>query len=143
MNKRVSSRGVIIEEEYFYAMFRRKKLPSGEIKEYYAIPGGGSEENESLEETLIRELKEELSVDVKIKGYLGKDEDEASIAHYFSAEIISGIPKLGGEELEISNENNYYEVRRIPLKDLDSINLLPKDKVLKAYNNEYEKLGEI
>ena len=140
MSKRITSRGIIIDGEYFYALFRRKKLPSGEVKEYYAVPGGGVEDGESLEETLIRELKEEFTIDVKIKGYLGKEEDENSIHHYFSTEIISGTPILGGEELERNNKNNYYEIRKLNIKDIDNINILPKDKILKAYKNEYETI---
>ncbi len=137
MKKRVSSRGIIIEDEKVYLMFRRKRNNDGTFKEYYVIPGGGIEENETLEENLIREMKEEFSVDVKIEGYLGKDEGEESIANFYSCSIISGIPTLGGEELEKCTENNYYEIRKISLKDLDNINLLGKDMILKAYNKEF------
>ena len=137
MKKRVSSRGIIIEDEKVYLMFRRKRNNDGTFKEYYVIPGGGIEENETLEENLIREMKEEFSVDVKIEGYLGKDEGEESIANFYSCSIISGIPALGGEELEKCTENNYYEIKKVSLKDLDNINLLGKDMILKAYNKEF------
>ena len=137
MKKRVSSRGIIIEDEKVYLMFRRKRNNDGTFKEYYVIPGGGIEENETLEENLIREMKEEFSIDVKIEGYLGKDEGEESIANFYSCSIISGIPTLGGEELEKCTENNYYEIKKVSLKDLDNINLLGKDMILKAYNKEF------
>ena len=137
MKKRVSSRGIIIEDEKVYLMFRRKRNNDGTFKEYYVIPGGGIEENETLEENLIREMKEEFSVDVKIEGYIGKDEGEESIANFYSCSIISGIPALGGEELEKCTENNYYEIKKVSLKDLDNINLLGKDMILKAYNKEF------
>lgn len=52
MEKRVSSRGIIIDNDTVYAMFRRKIKDDGTIKEYYVIPGGGINENETLEENL-------------------------------------------------------------------------------------------
>ena len=39
--KRISSRGIIIEENYVYLMFRRRIKENGEQKEYYVIPGRG------------------------------------------------------------------------------------------------------
>lgn len=137
MKKRISSRGIIIEDEKVYLMFRRRIEDDGVIKEYYVIPGGGIKENETLEENVIREIKEEFSVDVKINGYLGKDESEESIANFFSCSIINGTPKLGGEELGRCTESNYYEIRKISVNDLDNIDLLGKDMILKAYNKEF------
>lgn len=140
MNKRISSRGIIIEDGYLYTMFRRKRNEDGTLKEYYVIPGGGVENNESLEETVIRELKEELSVDVDIIEYIGKNEDEYSIAHFYLCNIKSGIPKLGGEEKERCNIDNYYEIRKIKIEDIENINIFPKDLILKVINKSYFKL---
>ena len=137
MNKRVSSRGIIIKGDYVYAMFRRRITEDGAVKDYYVIPGGGIDENESLEENVIREIKEEFLVDVKIIGYLCFDENEDAISHFFSCEIVSGEPKLGGEELERCCESNYYEIKKVEISKLDEINILSKDIILKAYNKEY------
>ena len=136
MNKRVSSRGIIIENDYVYLMFRRRIKENGEMKEYYVIPGGGINENETLEENVKREVKEEFSVDVKINGYIGKDESEETIANFFSCSIISGTPKLGGEELDRCTESNYYEVRKVKIEDLDKIDVIGKDMIIKAFNKE-------
>ncbi len=136
MNKRVSSRGIIIENDYVYLMFRRRIKENGEIKEYYVIPGGGINENETLEENVKREVKEEFSVDVKINGYIGKDESEETIANFFSCSIISGTPKLGGEELDRCTESNYYEVRKVKIEDLDKIDVMGKDMIIKAFNKK-------
>lgn len=137
MNKRVSSRGIIIENDYVYLMFRRRIKENGEMKEYYVIPGGGINENETLEENVKREVKEEFSVDVKINGYIGKDESEETIANFFSCSIISGTPKLGGEELDRCTESNYYEVRKVKIEDLDKIDVMGKDMIIKAFNKVY------
>lgn len=140
MNKRISSRGIIIDGNTVYTMFRRRINDDGVIKEYYVVPGGGIEESENLTEGIIREMKEEFSVDVKIIGYLGKDESEKTIAHFFRCEIVSGIPTLGGEELKKCCENNYYEIRQVPIDDLDTLDIIAKDMILKAYNENYEEM---
>lgn len=137
LKKRISSRAIIIEDDYVYTIFRRKIKEDGTVKEYYTIPGGGAKENETLEEAVVREIKEEFSVDVKIIGYLGKDESQDSIANFFRCEIINGKPKLGGEELERFTENNYYEIRKVSIKDLDTIDISSKDKIIKAYKEKY------
>ncbi len=141
MYKRVSSRGIIIDDGKVIVMFRKKIKEDGTKKEYYVIPGGGLKEGETLEENVKRELKEEFSVDVKILGYLGFDENEDTIAHFFSCKIVNGTLALGGEELERCCEENFYEIRKVDIKDLDSIDILSKDMILKAYNNEFIDLN--
>lgn len=134
MDKRISSRGIIIEDSAVYLMFRRRINENGEVSEYYVIPGGGIEENETLEENVIREMKEEFQVDVKVEEYLGVEERETNIAHFFMCSIINGIPHLGGEELERCCESNYYEVRKVKIEDLDKLDIMSLDKIMKAYN---------
>lgn len=140
MEKRISSRGIIIEDEHIYAMFRRKKKDNGLFKEYYVIPGGGINEDEDLIEGVTREINEEFSIKVKVLGYLGKDENDDTIAHFFHCEITEGIPTLGGEELDRCNEDNYYEIKTLNIKDLENIDINGKEMILKAFNNEYTKI---
>ena len=139
MKKRVSARAFIIENDQVIAMFRKKKQEDGTHKEYYVIPGGGVEENETLEEACVRELKEEYNVDINVLGYLGKEENETTISHIFHAEISNGIPALGGEEKDKNNEDNYYEIKRININELDKINIYASEFIKKANNKEYEK----
>ena len=75
MKKRVSSRGIIIKDDSILTIFRRKRKEDGTFKEYYTIPGGGLEDGENLGENIIREIKEELNVNIRILGYLGKEEE--------------------------------------------------------------------
>lgn len=127
MKKRVSSRAIIIEDGKLLAMFRRKIKEDGSVKEYYVIPGGGLEENETLEENVIRELKEEFNVDIEIVKFLSTEEYEDTIANYFLCKIINGTPKLGGEELDRMTPENYYEIRYIDLKKIDNYDINAKD----------------
>lgn len=135
--KRISARAIIFEGDYFYALFRRKKN-AGRVHEYYSIPGGGVEENETLEDTVKRELKEELQVDINLLGYLGSLETDTCIFNYYHAEIINGTPTLGGEEgLRNSNEN-YYEISKINIKDLENVDILGKEYILNAFYKNYK-----
>ncbi len=44
-------------------------------EKYFAIPGGGSEEGESLEDTVYREIKEELGIEKESLELIGKSEN--------------------------------------------------------------------
>lgn len=127
MEKRVSSRAIIIEDGKLLAMFRRKVKKDGSIKEYYVIPGGGLEDGETFEENVIRELKEEFNVDIEVVKFLGTEEYDDTIANYFLCKIVNGTPKLGGEELERMTPENYYEVRYINLNEIDNYDINAKD----------------
>ena len=98
--------------------------------EYYSLPGGGIELNETEEEALIRELNEELSIDVNIIKYLGYYED--AFEHLFFCKRVSGIPKLGGEELIRNCESNYYELRKVLVKDIFDLELSYKNEIIEC-----------
>ena len=128
---RVSSRAVIIENNKVLTLFRRK-ISDGKTKEYYVIPGGGVEAGESLEETVKRELFEELSLNVEVKKFLGKklSEDKSSESNYFECKIISGSPKLSGPELLKNCKENYYEPVWLDISKLDSFDLYGKEFIV-------------
>lgn len=136
---RVSVRGVIIEDGKVLAMFRRKVSPE-KTKEYYVVPGGGQEGNETLLETLKRELMEEMSIEVEVIGYLGKDVYGESTSHFFHCKKVGGEIKLSGPELETISEENYYEPRFVEIDELNNIDFICKEFVFKALNEEYENL---
>lgn len=47
-----------------------KRGPGRDLEGYYEFPGGKIEVNETKEEALIREIKEELNIDIIINKYL-------------------------------------------------------------------------
>ena len=127
--KRISGRAVIFDDRNVLLIFRRR-LANGVFKEYYAIPGGGQEKNETIEECIIREIKEEFQIDIEIISYLGKVEDNNNIGYVYSARKLFGNPVLGGEELEENSSNNYYEIRSVSIDEINNIELLPENKEL-------------
>ncbi len=141
--RRDTARAIILsdDEKYVYLLYRRKKRKNKVIT-YYAIPGGMIEENETVEEAVIREVKEEFSVEIKLLGYLGKNKTRNGIDYHYHAQIVKGKPTLGGEEKEQNSEDNYYEIRKVLLKDLQesNISILPINQsyIEKAIKKEYE-----
>ena len=118
--KRIVSRGIIIIDKKI-VLLKRIRKENNNYLHYYAIPGGGVEKNETLEEACIREVKEEVNLDVTIDKYLGSEEYDKGICHYYKVNYLGGIPTLGGEELEKNSPDNYYEVELIDYNKLDSI----------------------
>lgn len=133
---RVSSRAIIIENGKILTMFRRV-LRNGVMKEYNAIPGGGQENGETLEQNVTRELKEEMNVDIEILGYLGKTDDSERQEHYFACAIKNGTPNLGGEELEKQSSENYYEPMWVSLDNPKGLSETSLAFAYKALNKEY------
>ncbi len=142
--KRDTARAIILteDEKEIYLLYRKKK-ENNKIITYYAIPGGMIEENETVEDAVKREIKEEFSVEIELLGYLGLNKTKQGIDYHYHAKIVSGIPKLGGEEKENNREDNYYEIRKIPLQELnkEEINILPVniEYIEKAIKKDYKK----
>lgn len=138
---RISSRAVIINDKNeVLLMFRRKIDKQGILKEYYVVPGGGLEDSETLEENVIREVKEEMNIDIKLLGYLGLEITPQGFSNYFKAEIIKGNPHLGGEEKEKNSNENFYEPMFVKISELDNLNIFGKEYIKKAINNKYAKI---
>lgn len=130
-------RAIIVKDNRLLVFFRRK-LKDNKYVTYYAIPGGHVEDNESYEETVIRELKEEMNLDIELVKYLGKLEAYNQIEYYYNAKIIGGELMFGGEELERNNYDNYYEIRWIDIEEAINSNITAKEfikKVLEGNEN--------
>jgi 8-oxo-dGTP diphosphatase len=65
----------------------------------YKIPGGGVDENESLENAAKREAKEESGCSIKIIQELGKSIEKRGL-HNFSQESICYFAKVIGQKAE-------------------------------------------
>ncbi len=105
-------------------------------EEYFSIPGGTIEPEESPEQTAVREIKEETNLDVILDKLLWEIEDERHQGYYFLAKSFSGQTKLGGPELARQATGNLYDLQWIKIKDLKNILLYPeniKEKIIKTF----------
>jgi 8-oxo-dGTP diphosphatase len=124
---RKSARALIIHDGRLLT-FRRKRFAgnSGEWIEYYSIPGGGIDPGETPEQAVVRELREEMGVEIT-RGPLVAHRYSKGYEHYvFSATIVSGEPLLmadSEEALYYMNEYNQYTVEWVPVSDLTVENL--------------------
>ena len=110
MKEIILSGCAIIEDEKLLLLHKFKD-------QRYEFPGGKVEKGESLEETAIRETREEIVCEVKLIKYLTaiefEKEDKYFISHKFLAEIVNGEPKVNGVEhnkilwLPIKNYQDY------------------------------------
>lgn len=138
-NKRVCARGITFIDDSIL-LIERYKREDDSLLHYYSIPGGGVEDNESLEEAAIRETKEETTIDTKMIKFLEKEEYNTGIVYWFMLEYLSGTPLLGGEELERNNPDNSYKVVLIKMKDIDQINILGEGKrIVKECFKDYQE----
>lgn len=79
-------------------------------KDYYVLPGWWVEKWENLEETVIREMKEETNLDCSnIKKLWGiKDERDLRTHYFFLIKDFKWEIKLGWPEAEINSKANQY-----------------------------------
>ena len=125
LTMRETARGLLVINNGLL-LIHRIKQKNGVKQEYYVIPGGGIEEGESYEDTVKREIKEELGIDVKPVRLLYKQKINNEVHNYFLCEYLSG--KIGtGNGPEFNSEEystrGQYIPEIIPLKELYKINL--------------------
>ena len=98
---------------------------------FYEFPGGKIEEGETPEESLIRELMEEMNIKIKVKEYIGDSvhdygQGKVICLKGFTAEIIDGDIKL----------TDHDEYRFVSLEEIEDYNLAPADiplvKIMKS-----------
>ena len=97
-------------------------------EEYYTIPGGGKEEGENIEEATLREIKEELGIDIELTNQCYELDIKGRKQYFFVAKYIAGEIGTGtGEEMANSNYEKYgtYIPQIIPKDEIKNINLLP------------------
>lgn len=127
----------LVEMENGYALMHRMNVKKEENStrpygEYYVFPGGGLEENETLEECAKREIFEEFGIVVEVKNklYFKKVDDEFEqylfLCKYVSGTFGSGTgPEFSGDPKYI--DRGLYIPTIVPKKEIRNIRLLPEE----------------
>jgi ADP-ribose pyrophosphatase YjhB (NUDIX family) len=110
---------IIIKDDKLLVMYRKT------TREYYCLPGGHMDPGETPEQTAIRELKEETTLDVELGPVFLELENQGRKETYFMAKSFSGTPVLSGEEAERNRSNNVYKIEWIELNQIPSLALYP------------------
>ena len=140
--KRVCARAITFIDDKILLIERFRKKDD-ELLHYFTIPGGGVEDDEENDVAAIRETKEETCCDIEIIKYIMQEDYGEGLVEWFYAKYVSGTPELGGEEKERNDPNNSYKVVLIPMKEIDSINILGiGKKLVKECYFEYKKSNE-
>lgn len=123
--------GIVPMKDGFVLMHRKHVIRNKDYQEYYTFPGGHLEEFETLEEGVIREIKEEFGIHVSVikKLYEFKNEKVNMKEYFFLCEYIEGEFGTGDGE-EFSNNPEYkdsgeYIPEIIKREKIEDIVLLP------------------
>ena len=109
---------IIKKDNHFLIVKRNRKKHLG-LK--WEFPGGKVQENETFEEALIREIKEELNIKISLQDKLAeekyKDEKIDIVLHYFLCTQESGTIEL----------NEHEDLAWVEKKDFDKYNFAEGD----------------
>lgn len=99
-----------------------KKREGKPIAGMWEFPGGKIEEGETPEESLIRELREEMDIKIKVKEYVGEsiyDYGDGKVISLkgFTAEIVEGDIKL----------TDHDEYKWVTLEEIYNYKVAPAD----------------
>lgn len=139
--ERWNDRGAAIIPYGNSIILMRRERGYGKNKQiYYTIPGGGREDGERIDQTTIREMKEELGITIEVVELMYKLDTIKRMQYIFLGKYVSG--KLGtgtGEEFQDVDYNKYgkYIPEVVTLEKLKRIKLVPtnlKREIIREFN---------
>lgn len=109
----------------------------GEFKGKWEFPGGKIQDNETKEEALIREIKEELNADINLDKYLTTVEYDYPnfhlIMHAYICSLNNDVEFVYHSDNELEHENMVW----LDKEDLELLDWLPADiEIINAYRKE-------
>lgn len=143
---RIRASGICVHDNKILLIHRiNLELEKGK-QEYYVILGGGVEDGEKVEDAVIREMKEETSLDVTLGELFYELEDydgEGTFLKYYAyiCECISGEVKLEEnsiEAIEMKDGLQFFKPEWVPLSVVKDIVLYPapvKTEILTRYTS--------
>lgn len=117
-----STTAVVTDAEGRIALVRRKD------NDLWALPGGGMDLGESIEQTAVREVKEETGLDVEVTGLIGVYTNPNHVIAYDDGEVrqqfsLCYATKLLGGDLVFDEEST--DISWVLVDDLDALSMHP------------------
>lgn len=114
---------VLIAKDDKILLIERIKAPE---PLYYVLPGGGVEEGETPEQAAIREMKEELGVDITVDSK-EKDPSQTDRETWIVRGKLAddGVEPVWQEEHKQAPDNSYKAVW-LPISELQNVAVFPK-----------------
>lgn len=131
---RVRAVAILIEDDKVAVIERHRQG-----RHYFSFPGGGVDEGETVEQAVVREVEEELGLQVSVERKLADIWFRGNRQEYFLVKRISGEFGTGtGEEYEsYSPESGTYLPMLMPIADVLSSPVVPlemAEMVVKSVN---------
>jgi len=133
--KRTRAVTILIKNDEILLMYRKKHG-----NEYFVFPGGGVEKEEKVEQAVLRELKEETTIEAKIDKLLYHHiYDDNTEQFFYLCNYIKGEPKLdedSPEKKKMLNGEEFYNPLWIKVKELKNMLIYPleiRDLVIKDF----------
>ena len=124
--KKINVAAAIITKDNKFFIAKRNK--NKHLGGFYEFPGGKQDVNETLQQTVIREIKEELNIHVQVGNKLGEEhykDDKINVhLHYFFCKIISGNIILNEHEDSAWVSKEEFKNYNFAEGDSDIISLL-------------------
>ena len=103
----------------------------GEYKDKWEFPGGKIEKDESKEEAIKREIKEELDASIKIDNFLCKVEYDYT-TFYLKMNVFC-VSLVEDEHIIFKEHESYKWISFNDLNDVKKLDLLPADNLVISY----------
>lgn len=128
-NRKLAAIAVIFDDEGRVLLAQRNQPESLEFHNKWQLPGGGIEHGEHPRDTIIREVKEEVDIDVTLVAqhplvfsYYNKQEDIHTMLLVYTAKYLTG--KVAAKE--DTNDARWFNISEIDY----SLSLPPLSKEL-------------
>ena len=125
-----TSTAIIPYEPNKILLIKRNTVP---FKGYWALPGGRVDPGETVEQTIVREVKEETGLDVTIERKIGEYteqgvKDGVEYEYYPTCFLVKPV---GGEIKK--QESEIQEIKLFSLKELPNPLAFEHDQMIKDY----------
>ena len=120
---------------------------SDSVGDYYLLPGGGQNKNETFEDTVKRECLEELGAKISvnnlryIREYIGKNHEFNETDNSHQVDFMFNCNLLTEPNFELAHEkdDNQSGIEWIDLDKSKEYRIYPKD-LLDRINSKYEEI---